>query len=117
MKNAGSVSGRPPRSLVLTWLALLALVALTLGLAYVPLGAFNIVVALGIAAVKAALVVTIFMKLFRSPVLTRVAAAAGLFWLAILFSLAATDYLTRNDTATGGLVVPTGREGGREGRF
>ncbi len=111
MRDADSGLGRPPQPLVLTWLALLALAALTLGLAYVPLGTFNVVVALGIAAVKAALVVTTFMKLFRSPLPTRVAAAAGLFWLGILFSLAATDYLTRNDTATGGLVVPTGREG------
>lgn len=113
MRDAETGLGRPPRSLVLTWLALLALVGITLGLAYVPLGTVNIVVALGIAVVKAALVVTVFMKLFRSPVLTRVAAAAGLFWLAILFSLSATDYLTRTDAPTGGLVVPTGREGSR----
>ncbi|WP_448206938.1 cytochrome C oxidase subunit IV family protein [Azospirillum sp. sgz302134] len=94
MSKAGAA---PPRSLVLTWLGLLALLGLTLGLAYVPMGTFNIVVALCVSAAKAALVVTIFMKLFRGPVLTRVAAGAGLFWLAILFSLAATDYLTRRD--------------------
>ncbi|MBP2292634.1 cytochrome C oxidase subunit IV family protein [Azospirillum rugosum] len=113
MRGADAGLGRPPRALVLTWLALLGLVALTLGLAYVPLGRMGIVVALAIAAVKAGLVVTLFMKLFRGPVLARVAAGAGLFWLAILFSLAATDYLARNDAATGNFSLPTGREGSR----
>lgn len=101
----------PPLGLLLTWLALLALVAATLGLAYVPMGPFNVVVALVISAIKTALVVVVFMKLFRAAVLTRVAAAAGLFWLAFLFALSGTDYLTRNDVPTGGLTVPAGREG------
>ncbi len=113
MRGVEAGLGRPPRALLLTWLALLALVALTLALAYAPLGRMGIVVALTIAAVKAGLVVTLFMKLFRGPVLARVAAAAGLFWLGILFSLAATDYLTRNDTATGNFSLPTGREESR----
>ena len=39
---------RPPLALVVAWLALLALLALTVTLAYVPLGAFNAVVALTI---------------------------------------------------------------------
>ena len=37
---------RPPLPLVAAWLALLALLALTVTFAYVPLGAFNAVVAL-----------------------------------------------------------------------
>ena len=110
MRGAHAGLGRPPR---LTWLALSGLVALTLGLAYAPLGRMGIVVALAIAAVKAGLVVTLFMKLFRGPVLARVAAGAGLFWLAILCSLAATDYLTRNDTTIGQFSLPTGRKQSR----
>jgi cytochrome c oxidase subunit 4 len=90
----------PPLSLVLTWIALLLLVATTLTLAYVPLGSFNIVVAMAVSVTKTALVVILFMKLPRSSPLTWAAAGTGLFWLAILFALASTDYLTR-------LVVPT----------
>ena len=37
----------PLRPLILAWAALLALLALTLGLAYVPMGSVNPVVALG----------------------------------------------------------------------
>lgn len=103
----------PPRPLLLAWLALLGLLALTVGLAYVPMGRMNLVAGLAVSAVKTALVVTVFMNLFRSSVLARVAAAAGLFWLAILFSLSATDYLTRNDTPTRSLATPTGREESR----
>ncbi|WP_448192560.1 hypothetical protein [Azospirillum sp. sgz301742] len=48
---------------------------------------------------------------FRASYLTRVAAAAGVFWLAFLFSLGAMDYLTRRDVPAGALSAPTGREG------
>jgi cytochrome c oxidase subunit 4 len=85
----------PSRALVLTWVALLALVGSTLGLAFVPLGTFNLVVALTIATAKTILVLIVFMKVARSSHLTWAFAGAGLFWLAILFTLASTDYLTR----------------------
>jgi cytochrome c oxidase subunit 4 len=85
----------PPRGLVLTWAGLLALLAATLALGYVPMGRGNLVAGLGISVLKLILVAVVFMKLPRSAPLTRFAAAAGLFWLALLFALSATDYLTR----------------------
>ena len=101
----------PPLPLLLTWAALLALLAATLGLAYVPMpGPMNVIVALGLSVAKALLVLALFMKLFRAPALTRAAAAAGLFWLAVLFALSATDYLTRKVENVGDLPGPTGRE-------
>jgi len=78
------------------WLALLLLLGLTVGSAYVPLGAFNGVINYGIAATKAALVLIFFMHLDRSRALIRLTALTGLFWLMFLFSLAFGDYLTRN---------------------
>ena len=45
------------------WLALAALLAVTVGSAYVPLGPFNSVVNLIIAAIKAALIAVFFMNL------------------------------------------------------
>jgi|EndMetStandDraft_4_1072995.scaffolds.fasta_scaffold193246_1 cytochrome c oxidase subunit 4 len=86
---------RPPFSLVASWLGLLALLALTVTLAYVPLGAFNVVVALGIGATKAAMVAAIFMELRHRGARTMVFATAGLFWLAILLWLGSMDFLTR----------------------
>ena len=79
----------------LVWLALLVLLALTFTAAHRPLGGFNVVVGLAIAGIKVALVVTIFMGLSRSAALIRLAAAAGVFWLAILFVLTLTDVMAR----------------------
>jgi cytochrome c oxidase subunit 4 len=82
-------------SLVLVWLALLVLLGASAASAFVSLGAWNTVLNLGIALVKAALVMLFFMHLRRSHVLLRLAAGAGLATLAILFALSATDYATR----------------------
>lgn len=80
----------------LIWLALLLLLGLTVGSAYIPLGAFNGIINYGIAAAKAALVLIFFMHLDRSRALLRLTAFTGLFWLMFMFSLAFGDYLTRH---------------------
>jgi cytochrome c oxidase subunit 4 len=75
--------------------ALLALWGLSFGLSYVHLGAAALPVALGIAAVKAALVVLFFMELLResfSMKLTLLAAGSLLF---ILISLVVADIAMR----------------------
>lgn len=77
----------------LVWLALLVLLGLTFGAAHLPLGGFNVVIGLAIAGIKVALVIVIFMGLGTSPSLIRLAAAAGLFWLTILFVLTLTDVI------------------------
>ena len=86
---------RPPRSLVLSWLALLALLGTTVFVAYFPLGTANTVIAMTIAAVKGAIVATIFMELRERNPLTLTFAGAGFFWLGIMLWLALTDYMTR----------------------
>ena len=85
----------PLRHYVLTWIALLVLLALTTASAFVPLGALNLAANLGIAVVKAALVVLLFMHVRSAPPMARVAAVAGLFWLALLVCLSSVDFLTR----------------------
>jgi cytochrome c oxidase subunit IV len=86
---------RPPLPLVGAWLALLALLALTVALAYVPLGALNAVVAIAIGTIKAAIVAAIFMELRQRGARTFIFAGAGLFWLGILLWLGSMDFLTR----------------------
>lgn len=83
------------RKNLLIWAALLALLALTFGLAHVRLGAFSVAVGLGIAGIKAALVLVIFMELRRSGALTALAAGTGVFWLGIMLTLTLADVLTR----------------------
>lgn len=86
---------RPPLALVVAWLALLALLALTVSLAYVPLHAFNAVAALTIGTVKAAIVAAVFMELRHRGLFTFIFAGAGLFWLGLLLWLGMMDFLTR----------------------
>ena len=86
---------RPPLPIVIAWLALLALLASTVTISYVPLGTFNAVVALTIGTMKAALVAAIFMELRDRGPYTFIFAGAGLFWLGILLWLGMMDFLTR----------------------
>jgi cytochrome c oxidase subunit 4 len=75
--------------------ALMALTALTVGLAFVNLGQMNIVVALAVAVVKASLVVMFFMHLKYESHLTKVVLGAGVFWLVLLLGII-MDYVTRS---------------------
>ena len=84
------------KTYVAIFLALLALTATTVAVAYLDLGRLNTVVALVIAFAKALLVALFFMHLRYSSQLTKIVAAAGLAWLAILLGLTMGDYLTRD---------------------
>jgi cytochrome c oxidase subunit IV len=86
---------RPPLPLVASWLGLLALLMLTVTLAYVPLGAFNAAIALGIGAIKAVIVAAFFMELWHRGARIIVFAVAGLFWLGMMLWLGSMDFLTR----------------------
>jgi cytochrome c oxidase subunit 4 len=68
---------------------------LTVQAAYFDLGPFNTVVAVGIAVIKATLVVLFFMHVKYSTRLIWTVAAGSVFWLGILFLLTFSDYLTR----------------------
>ena len=85
----------PPRRIVIVWLLLLALLAGNTALAFAGLGAIAPCVHVAIAATMATIVLVVFMELDRGASLFWVFAGAGFFWLAILFALTATDYLTR----------------------
>ena len=74
---------------------LMILTAATVGAAYVDLGALNTVVALGIAVVKAVLVILFFMHVWESTRLTKIVVVSGFFWLGIMFALTLSDYLSR----------------------
>ena len=85
-----------PPTYFLVFAALLVLTGTTVLVAYLPLGPWHTVAALAIAVAKALLVLLFFMHLLHSTRLTWVVAAAGVFWLGILFALTFSDYLTRS---------------------
>lgn len=75
--------------------ALLVLLAATVGIAQIDLGAANFLAAALVATSKALLIMLFFMHVRYSPPLTWLVAFSGFAWLAILFAFTLADYFTR----------------------
>jgi len=90
-----SQAGKLWRRNGLIWAALMLLLLLTLALAYVPMGTLSPATGVGIAGIKAALVVLLFMELTDAKPLIRLAALSGIVFLAALFLLTLADVLSR----------------------
>ena len=91
------VDPRRARSLpfVIAWLILLVLVGVSLLTAFLGMGLRGPVAEFGIAAMQAAIVFILFMRLKGPPSLRWVFAFTGFFWLMFLFGLSMTDYAVR----------------------
>lgn len=86
--------------LIAVWLAVIALLGVSTGIAYIPMGRFNSIVCVTIGFIQALLVWTFFMRLRWSGLLVRLIAAMGLLWILLLLGLSLTDYLTRHPVAS-----------------
>ena len=75
--------------------ALMILTVLTVWVSRIDLGALNTAVAMAIAIVKALVVILWFMHVIHSPRLTWIVVICSFLWLAVLFVLTFSDYLTR----------------------
>ena len=75
---------------------LMVLTVVTVWVSRVDLGAWNTGVAMIIAVVKATVVILWFMHVIHSPRLTWIVVIASFLWLAVLFVLTFSDYLTRS---------------------
>lgn len=82
---------------VMIFLALMVGTALTVMAAFVNMGALNNVVAMGIAIVKATLVVLFFMHVRYSSRLTSMIVATAVLFLGLIFGLTLMDYFTRSN--------------------
>ena len=74
------------------FVALLALTGITVWAARHDFGALNTPVALGIAVLKAVLVILYFMHVKYSPRLTKLVVASAFVWLAIMIVGTLQDY-------------------------
>jgi cytochrome c oxidase subunit 4 len=79
----------------LTYLALLALLALNIASTYMNLGNVKPWINVSIAAAMTALIIVFLMHVSQNSSLVRLFAAGGFFWLIFMFSLTLSDYLTR----------------------
>jgi|1185.fasta_scaffold1593069_2 cytochrome c oxidase subunit 4 len=86
----------PVKTYVAVYVALLVLLAATVGAAYLDLGWFNFTLTMIIAVAKAAMIMLIFMHVRYSDRLTWVFSSAAFLWLGILIALTLNDYFTRD---------------------
>jgi cytochrome c oxidase subunit 4 len=83
------------REATLTYVALMVLLAITVGSSFFALGAGNGLINFGVAVAKACLIGLIFMHLRHSGLLISLAVGTALFWLMVLFGMALIDFLSR----------------------
>lgn len=84
------------RGLLVTLLALLALAGFSLAMRFAHLGGAGYVVALGVAAIKAALVAVFFMEILVERATVRFAFVTCLSLFALLLAFVLADVVTRS---------------------
>ena len=84
-----------PKTYLIVFLCLLFFTGLTVGAAFVDLGEFNPVIAVGIACIKAVLVILFFMHIYYSSRLVKLTVAAGFFTFLVLITMTLSDYISR----------------------
>lgn len=91
------IEARRARALpfVVAWAVMLLLAAVSVWTAYLHLCIWAPVVQFGIAAIQAAALFILFMRLKGPPSLKWVFAVSGFFWLLFLYGLSMTDYSNR----------------------
>jgi cytochrome c oxidase subunit IV len=85
-----------PKIYAVIFLALMVGTFLTVFAAGKDFGQMNIVIALGIATIKATLVILFFMHGKYSSRRTKLVIVSGFFWLAIMLGLTLADYSSRH---------------------
>ena len=90
--------------------ALMVLTVITVTVAFINLGALNFPVALGIAIVKATLVILFFMHVKYSSQMTKLICGSAFFFLIVLFGLTLSDYLSRGWFAAPGGTAGAGTQ-------
>ena len=80
----GGAPERAGRRYLTAWLALLVLTALSFGADRLHLGSVSTAVAIGVALIKASIVLIVFMHLDREPFPIRFVAALNMAWVLLL---------------------------------
>jgi cytochrome c oxidase subunit 4 len=82
--------------LILTWAALMTLLAITVAATLLPIGPVKGVVNIGAALIKASLIYWVFMHLRQVKSFLRIAAAGAAVWILILGGMLFTDIASRS---------------------
>ena len=85
-----------PKTYLLILLVLMVLTATTTGVAFIDLGIWNPIVAIGIACFKAVMVILFFMHIRYSSKVMMLTVGAGFFTFLVLITMTLSDYISRN---------------------
>jgi cytochrome c oxidase subunit IV len=77
--------------LVVVWLALMFLTYITVAVSYIDLGSMNMIVAMGVATLKASLVVLFFMHLLYDKPLNALVFVTALLFVALFIVIVLLD--------------------------
>ncbi|AMV40902.1 cytochrome C oxidase subunit IV family protein [Planctomyces sp. SH-PL62] len=83
------------KTYVTIYVVLMVLLAATVGVHFMDLGAVALPIAMAIAMVKAVLIVLFFMHVYYSAPLTWAVASGSLLWLALFLAFLVADYAGR----------------------
>ena len=86
----------PAASTLTTFVVLMVLTAVQLGVGFSDVGPWKVAAALALSAVQTAVLAYYFMDLRHADTLTWLCVGAAAFWIVILFVFTLTDYLTRH---------------------
>ncbi|MEE7474891.1 oxidase [Methylobacterium hispanicum] len=86
---------RHMRKPVLTFLALLGLLAVNVALGATVPFAYTWALELAVVTVMVALILLVSMEVLKEPPLVKLFSVLGFFWVAILVGMTLTDYLAR----------------------
>jgi cytochrome c oxidase subunit 4 len=85
-----------PKTYLLILLVLMVLTATTTGVAFIDLGIWNPIVAIGIACFKAVMVILFFMHIRYSSKVMMLTVGAGFFTFLVLITMTLSDYISRS---------------------
>src|SRR6201999_530635 len=80
------------RAAILTYIGLMALLAITVASTFVPLGPGNSLINLAVAVAKAALIGAVFMHLRQARLLVLFTVAVLILWIVLMYGFTLNDY-------------------------
>jgi cytochrome c oxidase subunit 4 len=84
------------KSYVLAYLALMALMLINIGIAFLNLGWANMFISITIAVIQVAVLALVLMQAYFEKPVIHVVMGGAILWFMILITLTFADYITRN---------------------
>jgi cytochrome c oxidase subunit 4 len=84
------------KSYVLAYLALIALMLVNIGIAFLNLGWANMFISITIAVIQVAVLALVLMQAYFEKPVIHVVMGGAILWFMILITLTFADYITRN---------------------